>query len=144
MPIGTRRVSASLPWPAGEASIGTTSPASLRASTAAIVYVETAREASTLAAFIGFLRADRPCDLVLPLGEQARDAVEDRARSCAGIGSHCRLGCVERALGLFGPALGTRPTSEPSYGERTSIHSPVSTHSLPIRRWRSVAVVAMR
>ena len=36
-PIGSRNVKASLPVPAGEASIGTTSPASLRASTAAIV-----------------------------------------------------------------------------------------------------------
>ena len=53
-PIGTRSVNASLPSPAGEASIGTTSPESLRASTAAIVNVETARCASTRAAFIGF------------------------------------------------------------------------------------------
>ena len=36
-PIGTRRVKPSLPWPACDASIGTISPASLRASTAAIV-----------------------------------------------------------------------------------------------------------
>jgi hypothetical protein len=52
-PIGTRRVKASLPSPAWEASIGTTSPASFRASTAAIVYVDMARAASTRAAFIG-------------------------------------------------------------------------------------------
>ena len=37
IPIGSRNVSASFPSPAGEASIGTTSPASLRASTAAKV-----------------------------------------------------------------------------------------------------------
>ena len=35
------------------------------------------------------------------------------------------------------------PTSAPSYGERTSIHSPVSAHSPPISSLRSVAVVAM-
>ncbi len=53
IPIGSRSVKASFPSPAGEASIGTTSPASLRASTAANVYVEIARDASTRAAFIG-------------------------------------------------------------------------------------------
>ena len=37
IPIGRRSVKASFPSPAWEASIGTTSPASLRASTAAIV-----------------------------------------------------------------------------------------------------------
>jgi len=38
--------------------------------------------------------------------------------------------------------LATRPTSEQSYGEETSIHSPVSIHSPPMRSFRSVAVVA--
>ena len=52
-PIGTRRVKASLPSPACEASIGTTSPASVRAWTAAIVYVDIARDASTRAVFSG-------------------------------------------------------------------------------------------
>ena len=54
MPTGTRNVKASFPSPACEASIGTMSPASLRASTAAIVYVDIAREASTRAALSGF------------------------------------------------------------------------------------------
>ena len=53
-PIGMRSVSASFPEPAGEASIGTMSPASFRASTAAIVNVDCARKASMRAAFIGF------------------------------------------------------------------------------------------
>ena len=52
-PTGRRSVNASLPTPAWEASIGTISPASLRASTAAKVYVDIARWASTRAAFIG-------------------------------------------------------------------------------------------
>ena len=52
-PIGRRIVNASFPAPAGEASIGTISPASLRASTAANVYVDTALSASTRAAFSG-------------------------------------------------------------------------------------------
>jgi hypothetical protein len=53
IPIGRRRVKASLPAPACDASIGTISPASLRASTAAIVYVDIARRASTRAALSG-------------------------------------------------------------------------------------------
>jgi hypothetical protein len=53
-PIGTRSVNASLPTPACEPSIGTISPASLRASTAAIVNVDMARETSTRAALSGF------------------------------------------------------------------------------------------
>ena len=48
-PIGVRSVKASLPSPDWDASIGTTSPASFRASTAANVYVDIAREASILA-----------------------------------------------------------------------------------------------
>jgi hypothetical protein len=43
IPIGIRSVSASFPAPATEASIGITSPASFRASTAANVNVDTAR-----------------------------------------------------------------------------------------------------
>ena len=52
-PIGRRSVNASLPAPACEASIGTISPASFRASTAAKVKVDIARDASTRAAFSG-------------------------------------------------------------------------------------------
>ena len=52
-PIGCRSVNASFPAPACEASIGTVSPVSLRASTAAIVKVDIARDASTRAAFSG-------------------------------------------------------------------------------------------
>src|SRR6185295_8294382 len=51
IPIGSRIVSASFPAPAADASIGITSPASLRASTAAKVNVDAARWASTRAAF---------------------------------------------------------------------------------------------
>ena len=52
-PIGIRSVNASLPSPAALASIGTISPASVRAATAANVNVETARWASTRAVLIG-------------------------------------------------------------------------------------------
>ncbi len=40
------------------------------------------------------------------------------------------------------PPFATRPTSEPSYGECTSSHAPVSIHSPSMRSFRSVAVVA--
>ncbi len=53
IPIGSLSVNASFPAPACDASIGTISPASLRASTAAIVNVDIARAASTFAAFSG-------------------------------------------------------------------------------------------
>ncbi len=53
-PIGMRNVNASFPSPAALASIGTTSPASVRAATAANVKVETQRCASTRAVLIGF------------------------------------------------------------------------------------------
>src|SRR4029078_6088948 len=57
-PIGTRSVIATLPTPAGDASMGTPSPASLRASTAAIVNCEVARATSSRAAFIGLAPSD--------------------------------------------------------------------------------------
>src|SRR5204862_5616533 len=53
-PIGTRRVKPTFPSPALDASIGTTSPASFRASTAENVKVDTARSTSTRAVFSGF------------------------------------------------------------------------------------------
>ena len=79
-PIGTRNVIAIFPAPAGDASIGTTSPASLRASTAAIVNVETARAASIRAALdrLSSLGADRPGDLLRSLFREPCSTVEDR------------------------------------------------------------------
>ena len=52
-PTGTRSVKASLPSPTSAASMGTISPVSRRASTAANVNVLTARSASTRAVFNG-------------------------------------------------------------------------------------------
>ena len=95
MPTGRRSVNAIFPSPASEAPMGTTSPASLRASTAAKVYVETAREASTRAVLIGLpASAQIVCAMSsLPLAQQPRDAVEDR---CALVRRQRRL---ERARG---------------------------------------------
>ncbi len=79
-PIGIRSVSASLPTPAGDASIGTTSPASFRASTAAIVNVDCARAASTRAAFIGFPASSEIVRAISSArsSTSVRDPVEDR------------------------------------------------------------------
>ena len=107
-PIGTRSVSATLPVPAGDASIGTTSPASVRASTAAIVKVDIARATSTCAAFIGLPASDEIVRAISSARSSIRRAVRSRiaARSCAGSGlSHRALrgrDCVAR---LFRSAL---------------------------------------
>ena len=146
IPIGCLSVNASLPAPAGEASIGTTSPASLRASTAAIVNVETARDASTRAAFIGFPASAEIVRAVSSARSARSAATRSRiaARSWAGNGSSMAFSAASSAARVSpAPALGTRPTSAPSYGESTSVHSPVSTHSPPMRSFRSIAVVAM-
>src|SRR6476620_9920040 len=41
------------------------------------------------------------------------------------------------------PAFATRPTGSPEYGDLTSTHSPVSTHSPSINSLRSGTVMAM-
>ncbi len=107
-PTGTRNVNASLPSPAGDASIGTTSPASLRASTAAIVNVETARCASIRAAFIGFPASAQIVRATSSWRSARAAAVRSRiaARSWAGSGSlHRALGRVDCPPRLVGARL---------------------------------------
>src|SRR6266508_3531273 len=66
------------------------------------------------------------------------------ARLWAGKGSAIAFSAASiAALASSAPAFATRPTTSPEYGERTSSQSPVSTHSPPIRSFRSVAVVAI-
>src|SRR6266545_2370591 len=66
------------------------------------------------------------------------------ARLWAGRGSAIALSAASIAARVSSaPALVTRPTTSPEYGERTSSQSPVSTHSPPISSFRSVAVAAM-
>ena len=144
-PIGTRSVMATFPVPAGEASIGTTSPASLRASTAAMVKVDVARAASMRAAFIGLPASDEIVRATSSARSSTRRAVRSRiaARSCAGIGSAIARSAASTARrASSAPPCATRPTTEPSNGESTSSKSPVSTHSPSIRSLRSLAVVA--
>src|SRR4051794_14688172 len=146
-PIGFRIVKPSLPSPACAPSIGTISPASLRASTAANVYVDIAREASTRAVLIGLPASSEIVRATSSWRRPIRPATLTRisARLCAGSGSASTRSAASSARRVSpAPPLATRPTTSPEYGERTSSHSPVSTHSPSIRRPRSVAVAAMR
>ena len=144
---GARSVNASLPSPAGDASIGTTSPASRRASTAANVQVETARSASTRAAFSGL-----PASAQISAAASSRPAASARAaasriaaRRCAGSGSASAAAAASSARRVSAaPPRATRPTTSPEYGEATSIHAPVDTRSPPIRSSRSGTSVATR
>src|SRR3954453_6723075 len=146
MPTGCRSVKASLPVPACAASIGTISPASLRASTAANVYVDIARIASTRAAFIGL---PAPSEITRATSSWRRPSAPATltrisARLCAGIGSRIAASAASSAWRVSrAPAFATRPTTPPENGERTSSHSPVSTHSPPISRRFSASAATM-
>ena len=113
-PIGTRRVKASLPSPACEASIGTTSPASFRAWTAAIRvggHRPRRLDACGLQRLAG-LGADRLGDLLVAAAEVAGDLDQDlgplvgRERLAHRLG-----GGVDRLPGLGGARLGD-PTDD--------------------------------
>ena len=117
-PIGTRRVNASLPSPAALASIGTMSPASVRAATAANVNVETARCASTRAVLIGL--ADSVAMMrarsSVRVGEELRGAIEDLGalpRRRAGPASSAALAARTASFDL-----GRRRTPGPDRGAR--------------------------
>src|SRR5712691_6771475 len=135
-PIGLRTVKPSLP-----------SPASLRASTAANVYVDIARDASTRAALIGLPASSEIVRATSSWRRPIRPATLTRisARLCAGSGSASARSAASSACRVsLAPPFATRPTTSPEYGERMSSHSPVSTHSPSISSARSVAVAAMR
>ena len=106
-PIGCRMVKASFPSPAWEASIGTISPPSLRASTAAMVYVDIARATSTRAAFSGFPASA----LIVRAASSARvpsasgDTDEDLRALVSGQRlAHRLLRRVDRPTGFLGAA----------------------------------------
>ena len=140
-------MNASLPAPACDASIGIISPASFRASTAAKVKVDIARDASTRAALSGL-----PASVAIvwatsswrrPSWPATRTRIS--ARLCAGSGSRIADSAASTARrASAAPAFATRPMLSPEYGERTSTHSPVSTHSPAINSFFSEAVVATR
>ena len=117
--------------------MGTISPASLRASTAAKVYVDIARCASTRAAFIGLPASSEMIRATSSWRRPSAAATRTRisARLCAGSGSRIARSAASSACRVSAaPAFATRPTTSPEYGERTSTHSPVSTHSPPTSR----------
>ena len=132
MPTGRRSVKAIFPSPASEAPIGMTSPASLRASTAAKVYVETARDASTRAVLIGLPASAQIVCAMSSCRSRNRSATRSRiaARSCAGSGdSSARAAASTARRASSAPDFGARPTTSPLYGERTSICSVVAAIS---------------
>src|SRR5579862_620853 len=141
IPIGRRTVNASLPSPACAASIGTSSPASFRASTAANVYVDIARDASTRAVLIGLpassqiVRATSSCRR--PINPATLTRIS--ARLCAGSGSASAAAAASTARrASSAPLFGACPTTSPEYGERTSITSVATTRESLRRVIRAV------
>ena len=108
--------------------------------------VDTARCASTRAAFIG-----------LPASaEMMRAASSWRSSSSCGrpVEDPCALVCGQRRCSArsaassarrasAAPPAAIRPTSSPEYGERTSVQSPVSTCCPSIRSAWSVVLAAI-
>ncbi len=93
MPIGTRSVKPILPVPTSDASSGTTSPASRRASTDANVKVDTARWASTRAVLIGLAASSA----MMRANCSVRSASRCAARSRISARSHGASVCSRRA-----------------------------------------------
>ena len=142
-PKGTRRTRPSLPTPAAEASIGTVSPVSLRASTAEKVRVSTQRWASTRAVLIGL-----PASAAIVIArsssrsaDQLGGAVEDRGALVLGEvgGEEGLVGGGDRALDRRRVADRHPPDHAAVVGALDLAHSPVSTHSPATRSLWSTA-----
>ena len=104
----------SFPAPAAEASIGTVSPVSLRASTAEKVRVSTQRFASTCAAFSGLPASAA----IASVRSSTRSATSRAARSSRGalvageiVGAEGIVGGVDRSLDEVASPVATRPTT---------------------------------
>ena len=116
IPIGRRIVKPSFPSPACAASIGIISPASLRASTAAKVYVDIARDASTRAVLIGLPASSEivraSSSWRLPISPAVLTRIS--ARLCAGSGfASARSAASSARLVSSAPPFATRPTTSP-------------------------------
>ena len=126
-PTGRRNVKARRPSPIGAASTGTISPVRRRASTAAKVNVLTARLASIRAVLIGLAASMA----IVRAKSSARSASNRAAASSTSARRHGGNGSSRSARAAAatarstsaGPCFGTRPTSAPSYGDRTTISS---------------------
>src|SRR5512133_3846172 len=106
-----------------------------------------ARLASTRAALSGFPASSEICRATSSCRRPRAIATRTRisARLCEGSGSHIAAAAASIASVVSAaPAFGTRPTTSPEYGERTSIHSPVSIHSPPTSSFFSAVVTATR
>jgi len=109
-------VKPSLPSPACAPSSATISPASRRASTAANVYVDIARDASTRAVLIGFPASSEIVRATSSWRRPISPATLTRisARLCAGSGlSSARAAASTARRASAAPPFATRPTSSP-------------------------------
>ena len=117
-PTGTRRVKASRPSPTSAASIGTMSPVSRRASTAAKVNVLTARLASARAVFRGLADSAAMVRAKSSVRSASRRAAASRisARRHGGSGpaSWAARAAATALSTSAAEHLGTCPTSLPS------------------------------
>ena len=93
-PMGTRSVNPSLPSPTSDASSGTISPASRRASTDANVNVDTARFASTRAVLIGLAASSA----MMRANSSVRSTSRCAARSRISARCHGASGARRRAV----------------------------------------------
>ena len=151
-PTGRRRVKPSLPSPTSDASSGTISPARRRASTAANVNVDTARFASTRAVLIGLAASSAMMRANCSVRSDSSCAARSRisARFHAGNGpARCTASAVATARSTSAALhAGTRSISWPSYGDRTTISSPVVVsvvnRSSPIGSFRMVLCLSLR
>ena len=139
---------------------------SVRASAAAIVNVDTARDTSTRAAFIGLPAscADRARRLVAALLEEVRDPVQDRRRARARAAARAsrprrrRAPARSRRRPLGDPAhescrrtateprstRRSRPTPHRSGSVARSPRSPLRESDAPLLSWRRVAARSER
>ncbi len=121
-PTGRRTVNPRCPTPVGDASIGTTSPASRSVSAAACRKVEAARATSARADLMGLAAsAHSVCANSSNLAVRAAD-VRSRtaARSCAGSGVAIAVCAASTAAKTSAArAAAAEPSGRPSYGDRT-------------------------
>ena len=134
-PRGSRTMTPSLPAPAELASIGTTSPASDRASTAEKVSVLTQRAVSARACFRGLPASRQIVRAKVSARSATSRAARSRiaARSAAGAGGRCSRASATAALTSSGPPTATVAIVSPVYGLLTA-RSSLRWSKVPPRR----------
>ena len=147
-PMGTRWTKASLPTPAELASMGIISPARVRATAAENRRVSTARAASTRAVLMGLAdsaeidRANSSFRAAKATAARSRISARSNAGSTP---ARWRARAMATAWSRWSSVpTGTRPTTSPLNGERTSAAVSVVTDSAPMRMGvTSVAMVVL-